>query len=232
MRRATLIPHQQKCGDRISIHALLAESDLFDDLQVPDSVSFLSTLSLRRATYVLPVPRPPHINFYPRSPCGERRWSVDVPGWILGISIHALLAESDSGIIRRDFVGRRFLSTLSLRRATQPSAGTKRRFPYFYPRSPCGERPVGLDLVGQMEHISIHALLAESDTSGKCAVSSAMSFLSTLSLRRATSVSIHFCAPPKYFYPRSPCGERPHALSVTGSESQFLSTLSLRRATC
>ena len=36
---------------------------------------FLSTLSLRRATYVLPVPRPPQINFYPRSPCGERQLS-------------------------------------------------------------------------------------------------------------------------------------------------------------
>ena len=124
---------------------------------------FLSTLSLRRATgqYQTPshrhyhfYPRSPcgerqqksgdrkaYVDFYPRSPCGERRWSVDVPGWILGISIHALLAESDGPRFIRYRVGiaisihallaesdaiaaypvfpmRVFLSTLSLRRAT------------------------------------------------------------------------------------------------------------------
>ena len=35
-------------------------------------------------------------NFYPRSPCGERQYLVrgQRPNW--GISIHALLAESDT----------------------------------------------------------------------------------------------------------------------------------------
>ena len=58
-----------------------------------------------------------------------------------------------------------------------------------------------------------------------------LQFLSTLSLRRATVRKCSHWHPDHDFYPRSPCGERPHALSVTGSESQFLSTLSLRRAT-
>ena len=81
------------------------------------------------------------LDFYPRSPCGERlakelalaaknavflstlslRRATRgrfLPKWGHRISIHALLAESDSGIIWGDFVGRRFLSTLSLRRAT------------------------------------------------------------------------------------------------------------------
>ena len=78
---------------------------------------FLSTLSLRRATTVASSCLNGDIDFYPRSPCGERRWSVDVPGWILGISIHALLAESDDTCDCRIY----------------PRND-------FYPRSPCGER--------------------------------------------------------------------------------------------
>ena len=35
------------------------------------------------------------INFYPRSPCGERRVTVLGIQHKVGISIHALLAESD-----------------------------------------------------------------------------------------------------------------------------------------
>ena len=57
------------------------------------------------------------------------------------ISIHALLAESDGIGLVFLWWGVRFLSTLSLRRATlkisphsAPDNGN------FYPRSPCGER--------------------------------------------------------------------------------------------
>ena len=80
----------------------------------------------------------------------------------LVISIHALLAESD------------------------PAQGSARpvRF-YFYPRSPCGERPGIQRLV---------ALLRQ--------------FLSTLSLRRATAAKAARGRGGPYFYPRSPCGER------------------------
>ena len=56
----------------ISIHALLAESDVASNFKHPEPSEFLSTLSLRRATCAIP---------------GVRR---TVP-----ISIHALLAESD-----------------------------------------------------------------------------------------------------------------------------------------
>ena len=112
-----LIPHQQKCRDRISIHALLAESDcapsitpatsrnfyprspcgerLMYTLIFANPVLFLSTLSLRRATFSVLVIASDIIHFYPRSPCGERpRDSRSVPRWH-AISIHALLAESD-----------------------------------------------------------------------------------------------------------------------------------------
>ena len=105
---------------KISIHALLAESDLIWRYLTPKALKFLSTLSLRRATYRAP----PYIygtsHFYPRSPCGERlvaKRTTDIRPEFLStlslrratqfkppvkphrqISIHALLAESDSTV--------------------------------------------------------------------------------------------------------------------------------------
>ena len=103
----------------------------------------------------------------------------------------------------------RFLSTLSLRRATRSGgpwqAGCRDFYPrspcgerpcsasryfsmpsYFYPRSPCGERHrVGI-FGNKPYHISIHALLAESDPGSKIHHPGKILFLSTLSLRRAT----------------------------------------------
>ena len=193
---------------------------------------FLFTLSLRRATSArrittLPLPKisihallaesdHPVIctgnllqHFYPRSPCGERRNPARRP----------------TG--RR----RRFLSTLSLRRAT--AIGRRDR--------------AGRD-------ISIHALLAESDIIKPLYHRGATSrFLSTLSLRRATPryaimifiqyISIHallaesdrwtktIAAEISNFYPRSPCGERRKRKIIAAINEAFLSTLSLRRAT-
>ena len=79
--------------------------------------------------------------------------------------------------------------------------------------------------------ISIHALLAESDGLSMLYDTTALIFLSTLSLRRATATNGLTDTPPqisihallaesdhakikstrqaKHFYPRSPCGERP-----------------------
>ena len=102
-----------------------------------------------------------------------------------------------------------FLSTLSLRRATQKNPSKLAKTSYFYPRSPCGERrPMDVPQY-QILDISIHALLAESDLQRLlCVANSCISihallaesdnilcvvsvqvggFLSTLSLRRATN---------------------------------------------
>ena len=78
----------------ISIHALLAESDITCCPHMRHVV-FLSTLSLRRATILggCVVGSWPH--FYPRSPCGERPRCMNINPPSLIISIHALLAESD-----------------------------------------------------------------------------------------------------------------------------------------
>ena len=148
---------------RISIHALLAESDDTGPRQ-----------------------RGPDGHFYPRSPCGERPPAGKVRPWASHISIHALLAESDGLLTHNGHpqyisihallaesdnrgwcntmaarrisihallaesdrhwqmghsLTRQFLSTLSLRRAT---------FAALY------------DIL-KLFPISIHALLAESD---------------------------------------------------------------------
>ena len=81
---------------KISIHALLAESDLLTSV-----VSSAGTM-----------------DFYPRSPCGERLRLYRLPLIALPISIHALLAESDAGEVGYFTASIKFLSTLSLRRAT------------------------------------------------------------------------------------------------------------------
>ena len=124
---------------------------------------FLSTLSLRRATFCLGTRVSGIVYFYPRSPCGERRSKKSDHLLPTNISIHALLAESDN--VCRDFGASRpkFLSTLSLRRATilkvygygdnkisihalLAESDPEEQKPLtirqdFYPRSPCGERP-------------------------------------------------------------------------------------------
>ena len=127
---------------------------------------------------------------------------------VSAISIHALLAESDSTTIITICTASKFLSTLSLRRAT-----------------------IFWMIYQERQGISIHALLAESDINKRCKLDrhnrflSTLSlrratgklnklaglelvFLSTLSLRRATAPSASREREPAYFYPRSPCGER------------------------
>ena len=100
---------------------------------------FLSTLSLRRATRAESGQRHSPDNFYPRSPCGERPDGL----YFLGrrnISIHALLAESDLFVHQFFIHYNLFLSTLSLRRATESMQDRPEEKKHFYPRSPCGER--------------------------------------------------------------------------------------------
>ena len=200
-----------------------------DALKLADAMLFLSTLSLRRATLLSTQSNHNFAGFYPRSPCGERPTTtitICIVSKFLstlslrratqaqllkivphGVSIHALLAESDETQKPKPTRQNQFLSTLSLRRATSQSSA----------KSTPAE-------------VSIHALLAESDSTTTITICIASKFLSTLSLRRATNG--HDQAPyrvaflstlslrratrgghvgksrSKRFYPRSPCGER------------------------
>ena len=112
-----------------------------DALKLANAVLFLSTLSLRRATK-----------------------SDQEASTRQGVSIHALLAESDS--IKPIF----------------SKINTS-----FYPRSPCGERQPAPGRENKNNMVSIHALLAESDRFYPLETLINLPFLSTLSLRRATA---------------------------------------------
>ena len=65
------------CVECISIHALLAESDLEGRVSAVEGFLFLSTLSLRRATIYGYEYNRQVVHFYPRSPCGERRSGIN-----------------------------------------------------------------------------------------------------------------------------------------------------------
>ena len=97
-------------------------------VETDKDIKFLSTLSLRRATWTRPIVVIGGGDFYPRSPCGERHLDTEHMLMCSYISIHALLAESDmKKTITID--GREvFLSTLSLRRATGYFGRTFRLF--------------------------------------------------------------------------------------------------------
>ena len=120
---ALLAESDDRCGlweplFYISIHALLAESDGPKYNSAFSSNQFLSTLSLRRATVAATRQIIPTIDFYPRSPCGERHSYFN----------HAILLFPN--FYPRSPCGER-----------QQSACFYIHFNYFYPRSPCGERP-------------------------------------------------------------------------------------------
>ena len=126
------------CGERLMYALILANTMLF-----------LSTLSLRRATKLIVRQNGLLPDFYPRSPCGERPHPVGVfitkieisihallaesdrflasLSAVLTISIHALLAESDLLMLSMAVILILFLSTLSLRRATCTSIGRPKR---------------------------------------------------------------------------------------------------------
>ena len=174
-----------QCRFRISIHALLAESDFLYYQDKFERSRFQSTLSLRRATCAwLPLLGRRDISIHALLAESDRDAGIGELDLI--ISIHALLAESDGegGCVMRTI--NVFQSTLSLRRATfyiikissrgpdfNPRSPCGERpgctgalrpaWPDFNPRSPCGERPHVWQEAGPRKEISIHALLAESD---------------------------------------------------------------------
>ena len=165
LRRATHYDNYNLHCTEISIHALLAESD------------HNGRVDLLRFQ-----------NFYPRSPCGERQYPTEYRWqnqrqFLSTLSLRRATFGCWTALNRPS----RFLSTLSLRRATEDANDSSNANLHFYPRSPCGERLVPSVLHFQPLQISIHALLAESDHNLNLPSSPMERFLSTLSLRRATS---------------------------------------------
>ena len=192
----------------ISIHALLAESD-----------ARLAAFAQHGAE-----------DFYPRSPCGERRYSLRPPPARGEISIHALLAESDHAR-----VGVAAGAVISIHALLAESdvlrQGLGSWSSYFYPRSPCGERPRPIPAVTRVANfyprspcgerltawlgvlvplIFLSTLSLRRATPGRSESLTTAGFLSTLSLRRATRRQLPRRSGYRHFYPRSPCGERLH----------------------
>ena len=103
-------------------------------------------------------------DFYPRSPRGERP-----PNFPLNIIFGAFLSTLPArGATRLPItiqpLMHQFLSTLPARGATQGPASDFRRSPYFYPRSPRGERLGYPESTNERLRISIHAPREGSDT--------------------------------------------------------------------
>ena len=124
-------------------------------------------------------------NFYPRSPCGERRMYHIVDRVRACISIHALLAESDTAFCVD------CLKSI-----------------YFYPRSPCGERPTFCAILNATKRISIHALLAESDIPYLYILCNTNVRFYPRSPCGERPRITRYKRNHTRFYPRSPCGER------------------------
>ena len=101
----------------------------------------------------------------------------------------------------------KFLSTLSLRRATYIRLRNNMCIRYFYPRSPCGERRHGQPWASKSDNFYPRSPCGERLVTNAVSYNCS-TFLSTLSLRRATNWPRVMVSPTLYFYPRSPCGER------------------------
>ena len=170
---------------------------------------FQSTLSLRRATPTLRPGKSPVRNFNPRSPCGERPGAGAAPfsprdfnprspcgerlsnfssvQWPGSISIHALLAESDLRPPQRPRK-RQPISIHALLAESDWGYFGHTHTPYnFNPRSPCGERPVRMQLFVVADNFNPRSPCGERrliliDCVGTTG------FQSTLSLRRATKL--------------------------------------------
>ena len=167
--------------------------------------------------------------FYPRSPCGERLYTDLDSSYGALISIHALLAESDRGghinkarsqhFYPRSPCGERhararsgqqrsrFLSTLSLRRATRQLVTVCSVIRFLSTLSLRRATCAG-DSHFRLYNVFLSTLSLRRATCKSKSVQRRDEFLSTLSLRRATVLGAAITAATK-----------------------FLSTLSLRRAT-
>ena len=170
---------------RISIHALLTESDVGLHASAPPDKIFQSTLSSRRATKssaeLAETKRFQSTLSSRRATDGDLVITLSA-----GISIHALLTESDRRWYRTIFPREKFQSTLSSRRATLRGAVRKSLYQYFNPRSPHGERPKGSAELAETKRFQ-STLSSRRATSSSFFPSAQAIFQSTLSSRRATA---------------------------------------------
>ena len=202
--RCTTVPNfryfypRSPCGERlwpgllarpffiISIHALLAESDLEEYSAVRVSITISIHALLAESDSGTKTIFAKISDFYPRSPCGERQQDEKRGNQ----SEHYFYPRSPCGerplILADAMLYTQFLSTLSLRRATA-SNHQGRQGQHISIHALLAESDRDCSFRPPPQIISIHALLAESDSKSDTATAFPLSFLSTLSLRRATA---------------------------------------------
>ena len=188
-------------------------------------IVFQSTLSVRRATVDAGFFKDKPANFNPRSPWGERP---------------AISCSKSLPIV--------FQSTLSVRRATVDAGFFKDKPANFNPRSPWGERqPLGAYAIRSLDFnprspwgerlndlsnrntdvdISIHALREESDKCYNTNVPVSNKFQSTLSVRRATPLSVNILV--GYWFQSTLSVRRATSVLNTCKQSLFISIHALR----
>ena len=164
LRRATFVGLAAHRLRNISIHALLAESDMVKRCQASD-ISVISIHALLAESDISQLqcilggkyfyPRSPCgerlqsecpfaeavPDFYPRSPCGERLVNLGNIATTRTLFLSTLSLRRATVWVLLYATGQIFLSTLSLRRATE-----------------------SIETLRTVKVISIHALLAESDS--------------------------------------------------------------------
>ena len=123
----------------ISIHALLAESDGIFPASSGHYPNFYPRSPCGERLYHSTAPAPYTPNFYPRSPCGERRYSFAACSCFLIFLSTLSLRRATNTIRKKDEQ-----SSISIHALLAESDGGMnnhiKTYRNFYPRSPCGER--------------------------------------------------------------------------------------------
>ena len=217
------------CQARISIHVPLAGDDDIQNQSHSCTSAFLSTSPLRGTTHLQPPFPPLFFHFYPRPPCGGRRWTPSRRSLKSKISIHVPLAGDD--LFHANSAAGVYISIHVPLAGDDSSPGTLiLHLVNFYPRPPCGGRPgfsgsstarrIFLStspLRGTTKNpllprlalrISIHVPLAGDDLIICCLPFARLPFLSTSPLRGTTRAPERVSEEERDFYPRPPCGGR------------------------
>ena len=161
-----------------------------------------------RATPLLPPISMRWIYFYPRPPCGGRRFHQCNRSAAGRISIHALRVEGDPSLSSNVSTISRFLSTPSGWRATIPLSSSPRDCPNFYPRPPGGGRQKPMCIAHGLWHFYPRPPGGGRPRRG-VAIYSIGQFLSMPSGWRATVEQGGARSFQRHFYPRPPGGGRP-----------------------
>ena len=191
----------------ISIHAPRVGSDIIDrDYQGNENISIHAPRVGSDVKERQEVDGARYFN--PRSPCGERQ---------------------QGGATNEGY--KRFQSTLPVWGATFASRSICAQIMEFQSTLPVWGA-TSADLCERCVYgISIHAPRVGSDMLTSLALTKLSSFQSTLPVWGATCGRRHTPAAPRYFNPRSPCGERQDPEFYAVDDKQFQSTLPVWGAT-